>query len=129
MAHLMREGRVNEDGLFKFLTAANWPRGLQETVLKGLDRTPMRFFIIDDSGSMGAHDGERMMSDGNSFKLMLFSLSRYIYYISINYYIFFLLLCFLNFRFVKCSRWEELRESIKFHANLAEAACGIIFNE
>jgi hypothetical protein len=34
MAHLMREGRVNEDGLFKFLTAANWPRGLQETVLK-----------------------------------------------------------------------------------------------
>ena len=127
MAHLMREGRVNEDGLFKFLTAANWPRGLQETVLKGLDRTPMRFFIIDDSGSMGAHDGERVMSDGNSFKLTIFLLSHYIYCKSI--YHFFFIFPPIFYRFVKCSRWEELREAIKFHANLTEAACGMIFNE
>ena len=71
MAHLMREGRVNEDGLLNYLTAANWPRGLQETFLKGLDRTPMRFFIIDDSGSMTTCDGERVMSTGKSFKLTI----------------------------------------------------------
>lgn len=62
---------VNEAGTREFLTANKWPTGLQDTFVANLHRIPMRFFICDDSGSMIASDGHRLMTSGNNCKYVL----------------------------------------------------------
>lgn len=42
--------QINENGLREYLTAHRWPIGMQEAVIKSLNRIPMRYFIVDDSG-------------------------------------------------------------------------------
>eukprot|EP00600_Ochromonadales_sp_CCMP1393_P005096 CAMPEP_0174960040 /NCGR_PEP_ID=MMETSP0004_2-20121128/3495_1 /TAXON_ID=420556 /ORGANISM="Ochromonas sp., Strain CCMP1393" /LENGTH=400 /DNA_ID=CAMNT_0016208393 /DNA_START=728 /DNA_END=1933 /DNA_ORIENTATION=+ len=83
---------INEPAAREFLTANKWPLGLQDTFLKNLARIPMRFFICDDSGSMSATDGHKLMSNGSVEKM------------------------------VTCTRWQELTEGLKFHATLAHVA-------
>jgi hypothetical protein len=35
-----------------FLSSRQWPTGMQKTILAGIRSSPLRFFIIDDSGSV-----------------------------------------------------------------------------
>jgi hypothetical protein len=41
---------VDEDGARRYLSKEHWPKSLQEMLIKGCQRYPVRFFIIDDSG-------------------------------------------------------------------------------
>ena len=34
----------------RFLTSHHWPLGLQDVIVQGLKRIPIRYFICDDSG-------------------------------------------------------------------------------
>lgn len=54
----------NEGGCREFLSSNqnNWPRGLQDTFIKNIQKVPIRYFIVDDSGSMAASDGHRLYS-------------------------------------------------------------------
>ena len=84
---------TNEAGAREFLSARKWPGGLQDTLIKNLVKIPYRVFICDDSGSMAASDGHRLI--GNSPQDMAM---------------------------VQCSRWTELANSLEFHASLSLAA-------
>lgn len=79
----------------KYLTAHDWPASLQQVLLKNLERLPIRFFILDDSGSMSTGDGHRLVGEGARKQL------------------------------ISCSRWAELGDSVRFHAGLAEASGAI----
>lgn len=46
----------------EFLTFSGWPKGLQDTLFKSLPLSPLRYFIVDDSGSMATNDGHRVMT-------------------------------------------------------------------
>jgi hypothetical protein len=65
-------------------------------LIEGLHKTPRRFIIVDDSGSMATADGHMVYKQSNSSQV----------------------------RIVSCSRWEELTEAMRFHAGLADAAKG-----
>lgn len=84
----------NEDGLKKYLTELRWPLGLQSVIYENLERFPVRFFICDDSGSMIGTDGQRLVTYGKK----------------------------TTSKFIACSRWAELTETLKFHLGLAQAA-------
>ena len=81
----------DEAGIRKYLAKAGWPRGLQQAVIDTAHKIPIRYFITDDSGSMLTNDGHRLVGSGPKTK------------------------------FITCSRWSELTESMRFHAGLAEA--------
>jgi hypothetical protein len=51
----------NEGGAREFLSANHFPQGLQDAFIESLTKTPLRYFIIDDSGSMGTNDGKRVV--------------------------------------------------------------------
>eukprot|EP01038_Epipyxis_sp_PR26KG_P013124 gene13124-17590_t len=80
---------LNDAGAKSFLSSKKWPKGLQNAFLRNLRKIPVRYFICDDSGSMITNDGHRII-DSNGKK-----------------------------KFIQCSRWSELAESLKFHAQLA----------
>jgi len=86
---------VNESAVKEYLSANRWPNGLQEALIKGINRFPARYFICDDSGSMIASDGNRLVGSNDHFKV------------------------------VPCSRWAELTDSLKFHVGLAQSAAAI----
>ncbi len=83
---------MNEPALRDYLTTNRWPKGLQDTFLRNLDKIPHRFFICDDSGSMSTSDGHRVITSGNITK------------------------------YVGCSRWKELTTALTFHADVARLA-------
>eukprot|EP01039_Chlorochromonas_danica_P002769 gene2769-3023_t len=74
-----------------FLRRYQWPEGLQMELLHSCRRIPLRFYVVDDSGSMISDDGRRVISQGAQHKM------------------------------IKCTRWAELSESVLFLAELAEA--------
>ena len=78
---------ANEAAVRSFLSRAkyNWPVGLQETFLASVNRCPVRYMIVDDSGSMATADGNLRVDN----------------------------------KIVRSSRWAELVDSMKFHAELA----------
>ena len=55
MASALPHVEIDEVAVRQFLSARFWPTGLQNVLLKGLAKAPMRFMIIDDSGSMSAN--------------------------------------------------------------------------
>lgn len=59
---------VNERKAREFLSRHRWPEGLVQTVLKSCRKLPLRFFIVDDSGSMLTNDGRRLLVQGASAK-------------------------------------------------------------
>lgn len=83
---------LDHQGAVSYLTNHGWPMGLQQALLKNLERIPMRFFICDDSGSMSCSDGHRLVGEGGRRQI------------------------------VPASRWAELGDFIRFHAGLAESA-------
>ncbi len=54
--------KVNEAGAKSFLTKNKWPIGLQNALIKSCKKVPIRFFIVDDSGSMLTVDGQKWIS-------------------------------------------------------------------
>ena len=70
-----------------------WPAGLVNSLFKSLDKNCIRFFVIDDSGSMERSDGLRVerVPNGSCVK-------------------------------VPCTRWRELCDAVSFHAELAYEA-------
>ena len=68
----------------------NWPAGLQEALIKSVLKIPIRYFVIDDSGSMLSNDGTRRVGEGPTSKI------------------------------IRCTRWSELIASMHFHVDLAE---------
>lgn len=92
---ILLNGDIDEQGLQLFLTAQGWPPGLQKVAKESMRRCPVRFFIVDDSGSMLSNDGHKLVVQGHTSKV------------------------------IPCSRWTELTESLRFHAGLANAAKAI----
>ena len=58
----------SETALRKFLSSNGWPTGLQNAFVGGTMSTPTRFMICDDSGSMMANDGRRVVGEGTDAK-------------------------------------------------------------
>lgn len=73
-----------------FLKEHEWPVGLQKSLFNSCKKIPIRFFIVDDSGSMGTSDGKRVVGAGSNTKV------------------------------IECTRWAEVTSSLMFHAELAE---------
>lgn len=76
-----------------YLERCSWPRGLQEAMVKSCKKMPVRFFITDDSGSMLTNDGNRIVGTDQRKK-----------------------------KLIKCTRWSELTQSLRFMAELSEVA-------
>jgi hypothetical protein len=51
----------NEGGAREFLSIQGFPPGLQDCFVDSLKKIPLRFFILDDSGSMATNDGKRIV--------------------------------------------------------------------
>ena len=51
----------NEGGAREFLQGQGFPQGLQDSFIETLVKIPLRFFILDDSGSMAMNDGKRIV--------------------------------------------------------------------
>lgn len=58
--------KLNERKADKYLLDHRWPQGLRETVFRSVKKLPLRFFIVDDSGSMILADGRRMLTSGTT---------------------------------------------------------------
>jgi len=52
------------NGMEEFLQVHGWPVGLMNTLRSSCSLFPIRFFIVDDSGSMMTDDGHRIISHG-----------------------------------------------------------------
>ncbi len=76
-------------------TAALKDQGYTDGLIRSIARSnmdfPLRIWVVDNSGSMATGDGHRLVSTGNSNDV----------------------------RFVGCSRWSEIRETVEYHARLA----------
>eukprot|EP01039_Chlorochromonas_danica_P008817 gene8817-9721_t len=59
----------NEGGAKEFLSARRWPDSLQDAFIQNVSRTPLRFFICDDSGSMQSSDGQMLAQANGATKL------------------------------------------------------------
>ncbi len=53
----------NDGGAREFLMQCKWPGPLQESFINNLARTPLRYFVCDDSGSMCTDDGKKLVTD------------------------------------------------------------------
>jgi len=83
---------VNENAVKTFLTSKQWPAGLQDVIVRGLKKIPIRYFICDDSGTMSDPDGNILLKTEEGY------------------------------RKVGTTRWVELSHSLKFHVDLLNAA-------
>lgn len=55
---------LDESSLRGYLNEHKYPAGIIEVVSKGLKKVPIRFFVIDDSGSMSETDGNLLVKSG-----------------------------------------------------------------
>ena len=84
---------IREDAARDYLNNLGWPSGMIDEMIRNIKDTPYRFFIIDDSGSMSANDGNRLMKPKTG-----------------------------PVKLVKCSRWAELAAAMTFHSEFTNAA-------
>jgi hypothetical protein len=52
------------NGIKEYLTPLGWPSGMQKMIASSIQTCPLRFFLIDDSGSMCAGDGKQVAGSG-----------------------------------------------------------------
>lgn len=83
---------IDEASARQFMTEQGWPSGLQQSMLSSVQRTPVRFFICDDSASMQSTDGKRLLGQGRETQL------------------------------VQSTRWMEMTDAMRFHVHLAKSA-------
>lgn len=74
-----------------YLAKFAWPKGMIEAFVLNVTKIPIRFFIVDDSGSMNTSDGFKVIGSRDDSKI------------------------------ISCTRWSELSSTVKFHAGLSEA--------
>ena len=89
-AFLTRDPYLNETQL-KELSTLGFSKGLAETFSHSISEFALRYFIIDNSGSMRATDGERIVDSGHGN----------------------------GFRAIPCTRWDELKDTVDYHVKLA----------
>jgi hypothetical protein len=51
---------MSESATKEYLSQNEWPLGLQDTIIKSIDNIPIRYFILDNSGSMIINDSYRI---------------------------------------------------------------------
>lgn len=66
-------------------------KGLVSAMVANCESFPVRYFIVDNSGSMNTADGKKLIETMNGD----------------------------SHRLVQCTRWEQISESINYHANLS----------
>ena len=54
----------------KYLGNLGWSKGLMNCLFRSCDKIPIRFYIVDDSGSMNQSDGQRILGHGKDQKLV-----------------------------------------------------------
>ena len=59
-------------GLDEHLKRLNWPIGLREACIRSCESLPLRYIIADDSSSMLAMDGHRIMTERKSQRTRYF---------------------------------------------------------
>lgn len=77
------------------LIAQGFSEGLARSLIPNVEIFPIRFWIIDNSGSMNKPDGHRIIET----------------------------LKHNNVQIVDCTRWEEIKECVNFHAQLSSLLC------
>jgi len=80
---------VDHAQLDNWLTQQSWPQGLISALKESSQSFPRRIWIVDNSGSMATEDGHRIVGEGE------------------------------NMKFVNCTRWKELGETVEYHAELS----------
>ena len=61
---------IDEQGAKSYLESFNWPGGLVQSLLKNIAMIPIRFIIVDDSGSMSTNDGHRIVGQTDHKKII-----------------------------------------------------------
>ena len=59
-------GGDHADATRQFLASEGFPRGLAEQVLKTKETFPLRYWVVDNSGSMGINDGMKVKKRGQA---------------------------------------------------------------
>jgi hypothetical protein len=59
---------IDADGMKQYLKGKGFTDGLISAAIKSSAMFPLRFFIVDDSGSMSANDGHRLIGEGAKTK-------------------------------------------------------------
>ena len=78
--------------MFSNVLNDQWPLGLVDYAIRGMKAVPIRFFICDDSGSMGISDGHKNLKVAGGYKR------------------------------VQSTRWAEMGDELRFLAALTQAA-------
>jgi hypothetical protein len=73
------------------LMKQGFSEGLALSLRPNCDKFPIRFWVVDNSGSMNKPDGHRIVET----------------------------MKYNNIRVVDCTRWEEIRECVNFHAQIS----------
>ena len=60
--------QANVDGARGYLQSHDWPLGMQNALINTSQKFPIRYFIVDDSGSMASSDGTRVVRSGSNAK-------------------------------------------------------------
>lgn len=80
------------------LIKEGYSTGLAHALSENASRYDFRFWVVDNSGSMQIGDGHRIVSKDGKTKA------------------------------VACTRWEEIKETVKYHAQMASTLdCPTIF--
>ena len=77
------------DEQFSILTAQGFPPGLARDIVNSTAAYPLRFWVVDNSGSMRSNDGNQILGEQNNIKV------------------------------VPCNRWTELQGTVDYHIDLA----------
>jgi Mg-chelatase subunit ChlD len=73
------------------LQAQGYTHGLIDSVARSGMTFPLRIWVVDNSGSMSINDGHRIVESANR----------------------------KDVKYVNCSRWAEIKETVKYHARMA----------
>jgi hypothetical protein len=82
--------QLSRDGIYA-LKDQGYTDGLIESIARSNMTFPLRIWIIDNSGSMVTGDGHRLVETGHNNDV----------------------------RFVSCSRWAEIQETVVYHAQIS----------
>jgi len=96
------DGHTSNEHVFEQLLEQGFSTGLAQALVASKEAFAMRFWIIDNSGSMLATDGHRLVDSTPSYRRD--SKARFVV---------------PSFYMVNCSRWEEIRETVLYHVRLA----------
>jgi len=85
-----RISELNYDQI-KQLKSQGYTQGLIDIIAQMTEYFPHRVWVVDNSGSMNKDDGNRLINTKNSSQV----------------------------RLVQCTRWDEIRETVNYHAQLS----------